>query len=76
MELEKEWHISEEEALLGGESWYPCYFTVPPLPFSPLLTHPGEIINNYSTSLHWMCYCPVAYESYSAELALIISVKS
>jgi len=26
--------------------------SVPPLPSSPLLTHPGEIINNYSTSFN------------------------
>ena len=49
---------------------------VPPLPSSPLLTHPGEIINNYSTSLHWVCYCPVSYELYCAELVLTIFFKS
>ena len=49
---------------------------VPPLPSSPLLTYPGEIINNYSTSLHWVCYCPVSYEVYYAELVLTIFFKS
>ena len=46
--------------------------SVPPLPSSPLLTHPGDIINNYSTSLHWVCHCPASYKAYSAELVLTI----
>ena len=44
---------------------------VPPLPSSALLTHPGKIINNYSTSLHWVRYCPVSYNAYSAELSFL-----
>ena len=72
IELEKEWHLSEEETDVTGRRVLVCLLSsVPPLPSSALLTHPGKIINNYSASLHWVCYCPVSYKAYSAGSALI-----
>ena len=60
----------------GGRVLVCLLSSVPLLPSSPPLTHPGELIINYSTSLHWVCYCPASYKAYSAELALIIFFKS
>ena len=52
------------------------YLPSTPRSLSQSLTYPSDIINNYSMSFHWISYCPVSYEAFSAVLVLTIFIKS
>ena len=47
----------EKRGVIGRSVQVCLSSSISPLPSSPLLTHPGELIINYSTSLHSICSC-------------------